>query len=62
MIIYTGFQKKKKMAEIQEENVVAKLQCVGYKSYIDEICETTTSSLLNGKKYRLTMIIEKTND
>ena len=25
------------MAEIKEENVVAKLQCVGYKSYIDEI-------------------------
>ena len=50
------------MAEIKEENVVAKLQCVVYKSYIDEICETTTSSLLNGKKYRLTMIIEKTND
>ena len=50
------------MPEIKEENVVAKLQFVGYKSYIDEICETTTSSLLNGKKYRLTMVIEKTND
>ena len=50
------------MAEIKEENVVAKLQCVKYKSYINEICETTTSSLLNGKKYRLTMVIEKTND
>ena len=32
------------MAEIKEENVVAKLQCIGYKSYIDEICETATSS------------------
>ena len=50
------------MAEIKEENVVAKLQCVGCKSYIDEICETTTSSLLNGEKYRLTIINEKTND
>ena len=50
------------MAEINEENVVAKLQCVGYKSYIDEICETAISSLLNGKKYRITMVIEKTND
>ena len=50
------------MAEIKEENVVVKLQCVGCKSYIDEICETTTSSLLNGKKYRITMVIEKTND
>ena len=44
------------MAEIREENVVAKLQCIGYKSYIDKICETATSSLLNGKKYRITML------
>ena len=50
------------MAELKEENVVAKLQCVGYKSYIDEICETTTSSLLNGKKYRLKKKKKKTND
>lgn len=50
------------MSEIKEENVVAKLQYVGYKGCIKDICETTTSSLLNGKKYRLTMIIEKTND
>ena len=50
------------MAEIKEENVVVRLQCIGYKSYIDEICEIATSSLLNGKKYRLTMVIEKTND
>ena len=48
------------MSEIKEENVVAKLQCIGYKSYIDEICETATSSLLNGRRYRITMVIEKT--
>ena len=48
------------MAEIKEENVVAKLQRIGYKSYIDEICETATSSLLNGRRYRITMVIEKT--
>ena len=36
------------MAEIKEENVVAKLQCIGYKSYIDEICETTTTSYGSG--------------
>lgn len=45
--------KIEKMADIKEENVVAKLQCVGYKSYIDEICETATSSLLNGKNIGL---------
>ena len=33
------------MAEIKEAHVVAKLQCVGYKGYIKDICESARELL-----------------
>lgn len=49
------------MAEIKEENVVAKLQYVGYKGYIKDICESAIKSLYCDETYRITMVIEKVN-
>ena len=49
------------MSEIKEENVLAKLQYVGYKGCIKDICESALNSLYCDETYRITMIIEKVN-
>ena len=50
------------MTEIKEENVVAKLQYVGTKYSIKDICESAIKPLTCSATYRITLIIEKTND
>lgn len=62
MIIYTEFQKWKKMAEIKEENVLTKLQYIGNKRYIVDIFDSAIKQLRFDGTYRITMIIEKTDD
>ncbi len=50
------------MAEIKEENVLTKLQYIGNKRYIVDIFDSAIKQLRFDGTYRITMIIEKTDD